>query len=137
MGTEDNSGNGPTNRAVAALDGEGKIALRRNSRISGRVTTARATARRSWRPSTCRGSENRQGRIGSYLVALGDPPGGTPNGAAGQSFPGTPGIAGPAGVGSGAGLNLATGSITVIDNTSATGNHASTQDNDVAGTICM
>ena len=66
-------------------------------------------------------------------VVAGD--GGTPHGTAGAAFPGSPGAAGVAGVGVGGGLDLLPGGTVVIDNTTITGNTASTTDNDVSGTF--
>ena len=61
--------------------------------------------------------------------------GGTPSGTAGSAFPGSPGTAGVSGVGVGGGLDLIPGGTAVIDDTTVTGNHASTNDNDVSGTF--
>jgi hypothetical protein len=61
--------------------------------------------------------------------------GGTPNGNSGLAFVGDPGADGFDGVGLGGGI-VTTGTAT-IDNTTITGNHASTNDDDVDGTISM
>ena len=59
--------------------------------------------------------------------------GGTPNGANGTATPGANGAAHPLSVGAGGGIfTVATAT---IDFTTITGNTASTQDNDVDGTI--
>ena len=63
--------------------------------------------------------------------------GGSPSGAAGTSFPGKFGTAGTSGTGVGGGLDLITGGTVVIDNTSITGNGATTTDNDVHGTFSV
>jgi hypothetical protein len=55
--------------------------------------------------------------------------------ARGLAFPGEGGKAGAAGTGIGGGLNLAPGGGATIDDTTVTGNHASTTDNDVHGTF--
>jgi hypothetical protein len=62
-------------------------------------------------------------------------PGGTPNGVAGSAAPGAAGPAGTGGSGIGGGLNLAAGASATIDDTTITGNLASTSDNDVHGTF--
>ena len=61
--------------------------------------------------------------------------GGTPNGIPGSAFPGSPGAAGVSGVGVGGGLDLIPGGTVVIDDTTITGNLASTSNNDVSGTF--
>jgi hypothetical protein len=63
--------------------------------------------------------------------------GGSPSGAAGTSFPGHFGTAGTAGTGVGGGLDLITGGTVVIDNTTISGNSATTTDNDVHGTFSV
>ena len=55
--------------------------------------------------------------------------------ARGGVIPGKAGKAGTAGMGIGGGLDLIAGGHATIDNTTVTGNHASTSDNDVAGTF--
>jgi hypothetical protein len=61
--------------------------------------------------------------------------GGVPGGFAGTAFPGTNGSAGASGVGIGGGLDLLPGGTAAIADTTITGNTASTNDNDVAGTF--
>ena len=61
--------------------------------------------------------------------------GGAPGGFPGSAFPGTAGTAGVSGVGVGGGLDLLLGGTVVIDDTTITGNQASTNDNDVSGTF--
>ena len=60
--------------------------------------------------------------------------GGSPNGAAGLTHPGNAGATALSGTGIGGGLDLFTGGTVVIDNTTITGNTATT-DNDVFGTF--
>jgi hypothetical protein len=50
-----------------------------------------------------------------------------------MAFNGAPGTPGTAGTGVGGGLDLLPGGTATIDNTTVTGNHASTSDNDVHG----
>ena len=61
--------------------------------------------------------------------------GGTPGGTNGQVFPGNRGRTGTAGTGVGGGLDLIAGGTVVIDNTTLTGNTATTSNNDVFGTF--
>ena len=61
--------------------------------------------------------------------------GGSPNGAAGLTHPGNAGATALSGTGIGGGLDLLTGGTVVIDNTTITGNTATTSDNDVFGTF--
>jgi hypothetical protein len=61
--------------------------------------------------------------------------GGSPGGMAGNVFPGSSGTAGSAGLGIGGGLDLVAGGMVVIDNTTISGNHATTTDNDVFSTF--
>ncbi len=63
--------------------------------------------------------------------------GGSPSGTAGTAFPGHFGTAGNSGTGMGGGLDLITGGTAVIDNTTITGNSATTTDNDVHGTFSV
>ena len=58
-----------------------------------------------------------------------------PGGTDGRAFPRAPGDAGSAGTGSGGGLALAPGGSATIDDTTITGNNASTGDDDVSGTL--
>jgi hypothetical protein len=60
-----------------------------------------------------------------------------PSGAPGMSFPGHFGTGGTTGIGVGGGLDLMTGGTVVIDNTTITGNNATTTDNDVHGTFSV
>ena len=61
--------------------------------------------------------------------------GGSPGGTAGQTVLGNPGTAGLIGTGLGGGLDLEAGGTATIDNTTITGNTASTNDNNVDGTF--
>jgi hypothetical protein len=63
--------------------------------------------------------------------------GGSPGGHAGTATPGAFGAGGAAGNGIGGGLNLTGGGHATIDNTTRTGNHATTTDNDVHGTFSL
>ena len=63
--------------------------------------------------------------------------GGSPSGVAGTSFLGHSGTAGTPGTGVGGGLDLITGGTVVIDNTTISGNSATTTDPDVHGTFSM
>jgi hypothetical protein len=58
-----------------------------------------------------------------------------PGGGHGEADLGTAGTAAAAGSGIGGGLSLAPGGSATIDNTTITGNHASTIDDDVHGTF--
>jgi hypothetical protein len=60
---------------------------------------------------------------------------GGPGGTAGSILPGSPGVNGAAGAGIGGGLDLGPAGMSVIDNTTITGNHASTSNDDVAGSF--
>jgi hypothetical protein len=71
------------------------------------------------------------GPAGATNAGLGAPP----VGSNGLAFPGSPGGTGSSGVGIGGGLGLDPGGTVVIDNTTITGNHATTTDNDVHGTF--
>ena len=61
--------------------------------------------------------------------------GGSSNGAAGQTHPGNAGALGLSGTGMGGGLVLVTGGTVLIDDTTVTGNTATTSDNNVFGTF--
>ena len=61
--------------------------------------------------------------------------GGTPNGAAGLTHRGNDGAIALSGTGIGGGLYLFAGGTVVLDNTTITGNTATTSDNDVFGTF--
>ena len=61
--------------------------------------------------------------------------GGIPGGVPGQTFPASSGTAGQPGTGIGGGLNLIAGGTVVIDDTMVTGNHATTNNDDVFGTF--
>jgi hypothetical protein len=63
--------------------------------------------------------------------------GGSPSGVSGGSFLGHFGTAGTPGTGVGGGLDLVTGGTVVIDNTTISGNSATTTDNDVHGTFSV
>ena len=62
-------------------------------------------------------------------------PAATPSGYAGSAFPGSPGTAGVSGVGRRRRAGPHPRRHRAIDNTTITGNHASTNDNDVSGTF--
>ena len=79
------------------------------------------------------GSGVRGGNLGAAQAGIG----GSPSGAAGTSFPGKFGTAGTTGTGVGGGLDLITGGTAVIDNTSITGNSATTTDDNVHGTFSV
>jgi hypothetical protein len=80
------------------------------------------------------GQEGAGGAAGNFFLAG---TGGSPGGMAGQSFPGNHGTAGFIGPGIGGGLNLESGGTAVIDNTTVTGNQASTSGDNVSGAFSM
>ena len=72
-----------------------------------------------------RALQRRQGRTGRLRRS----------GSIGLAFPAGPGGTGSSGVGIGGGLDLVIGGTAVIDNTTVTGNHATTTDDNVHGTF--
>jgi hypothetical protein len=95
---------------------------------------ARKRSKQSQATGSITGNQATQGVPGSGGVGGADVPGANP---VGNSSPGAPGTGGAAGQGLGGGLYLQSGGTVTIDDTTVTGNQASTSDPDVFGTFAM
>ena len=98
---------------------------------------AKKSSKQSKATDTITGNQANRGLGGAGWLGGGAQAGlgGTPGGFPGTAILGTAGTTGPSGVGIGGGLDLLPGGTVVIDDTTITGNQASTNDNDVSGTF--
>jgi hypothetical protein len=118
------SGGGIANFAGATLTIEPRLDAKKRSQQSKATNLISANE-----------ADGGTGNLGSDAGVPQAGAGGSPSGAAGHTHPGSAGVTAQNGTGAGGGLDLVAGGIVLIDDTTVTGNTATTSDNNVFGTF--